>query len=43
MSTAWKHVVPMLHVNDVNETIAYYCEALGFVLGAVWPGAGAPR
>jgi len=43
MSTAWKHVVPMLQVNDVNETIAYYCEALGFVLGGVWPDAGAPR
>ncbi len=43
MSTAWKHVVPMLQVNDLNETIAYYCEALGFVLDTVWPDASMPR
>ncbi|MGC9358821.1 MAG: VOC family protein [Anaerolineae bacterium] len=39
----WKQVVPMLQVNDVNETIAYYREALGFVLGLVWPNASDPR
>jgi uncharacterized glyoxalase superfamily protein PhnB len=43
VSTGWKHVVPLLQVNDVNETIAYYVEALGFVLGHVWPDVGAPR
>lgn len=43
MSTAWKHVVPMLQVNDVNETIAYYQEALGFALETVWPDTSAPR
>jgi len=43
MATSWKHIVPMLQVNDVNETVAYYQEALGFTLETTWPDATTPR
>ena len=32
-----KRVVPLLQVNDVEETVAYWRDALGFQLDFAWP------
>ena len=36
-------VVPLLQVSDMARSLAYYCEALGFHVGATWPESGPIR
>lgn len=38
-----QRLVPLLQVSDMETTLAYYREALGFELDYVWPDAREPK
>ena len=38
-----KRTIPLLQVNSIPETLAYYVDALGFSIDFCWPEKGPPK